>query len=269
MLVRRMLVRSGRGLRLLFLVALLPLFAACASGPYADARDPLEPLNRGVSTVNHALDKALLRPVARGYTELTPGPVRTAVRNFFGNLRDILSIPNNLLQAKPRQGIEMTMRVIMNTVFGLGGMIDIASAARMPRHANDFGQTLGYWGVPSGPYLVLPLLGPSTVRDAVGRAVDIAAGLSGPIVQAAAQSQHTANVVSVGMLALDLVDTRARLMPTTDYAEKVATDLYTFTRDTWLQNRAASIREATLGDGNDEGDWTDSAASTDGAATTP
>ncbi|MCA3187978.1 MAG: VacJ family lipoprotein, partial [Cupriavidus sp.] len=152
-------------------VAALAL-AGCATGPNANPADPLEPFNRGVSTFNDNLDKYALKPVAEGYQDYIPSPVRTAVGNFFSNVSDVYSAANNLLQGKPSRAAEDTMRVAINSVLGLGGLIDIATPAGLPKYKEDFGQTMGVWGVPSGPYLVLPLFGPSSVRDGTGMVVD-------------------------------------------------------------------------------------------------
>ena len=157
---------SVRALAAALAIAVLTLVSGCASGPHADPRDPLEPFNRGVYAFNDGLDRAVLKPVAQTYVDVVPSFVRTGVNNFFNNLSDAWSAVNSALQLKGQAAVDNLFRVQINTLFGLGGLIDIASDANIERHSEDFGQTLGHWGVPSGPYLVLPVLGSSTLRDA-------------------------------------------------------------------------------------------------------
>src|SRR5690606_11774512 len=146
--------------------ALAVLMTGCATAPdTADPRDPFEGFNRTVFRFNDAVDEAVLKPVATGYQKVTPSFVQTGVSNFFGNIGDVWSAVNNLRQGKLEAGMSDGMRVAINTTFGFVGLLDIASEAGLTKHKEDFGQTLGVWGVPSGPYLVLPLLGPSTIRD--------------------------------------------------------------------------------------------------------
>ena len=153
-------------------VALAASLAACASGPNANPRDPLEPFNRGMTDVNDAVDGAVLKPVATVYRDITPDPVRTGVNNFFQNLGDVWSFINATLQLRPREAAENFLRFNVNTVFGVAGWFDVASEMGLERTRLDFGQTLGRWGVPPGPYLVLPLFGPSSVRDAAGFSIE-------------------------------------------------------------------------------------------------
>lgn len=149
------------------------LLAACASSESArQANDPLEPLNRAVFGFNTALDDAVLEPVAAAYTTVTPRPARDGVRNFMDNLNQPVVFANALLQAKPRASVETFGRFTVNTIFGIGGLFDVASAAGIARHNEDFGQTLAVWGVGEGVYLMLPVLGPSNLRDGTGRFVD-------------------------------------------------------------------------------------------------
>ena len=143
----------------------LSLLAGCATGPNANPEDPYESFNRGVYSFNDGLDKAVLKPVATAYHDVAPKPIRTGVSNFFGNLGDVWSFVNNLLQGRGSDALDSMVRVNVNTLFGLGGLLDIATEMGVQRHKQDFGLTLGHWGVQTGPYLVLPLLGPSTLRD--------------------------------------------------------------------------------------------------------
>jgi phospholipid-binding lipoprotein MlaA len=220
--------------------------AGCATGPDADPRDPLEPMNRGVQRFNDAVDEAVFKPVARGYVSVTPSPVRTGVSNFFGNLGDLWSSVNAGLQLRPRETAENLMRFSVNTVLGFGGLLDIAGEAGIPRTRIDFGQTMGRWGVPSGPYVVLPLLGPSTARDSAGLLVDAEGDLLGYV-----DDVPTRN----SLYALRIVDTRAQLLGATNLLEGAALDKYSFTRDFYLNRRQRQIDEMIdkgigLGDGN-------------------
>ena len=152
------------------------LLGGCASGPNANPADPLEPYNRSMTRFNDNLDKAVLKPVATAYRDVTPQPLRTGVTNFFANLGDAWSFVNNVLQGQGEGAYNSMVRFSVNTVFGIGGLFDVASEAGIQRAKQDFGQTLGRWGVPTGPYLVLPLLGPSSVRDTAGLSVDLFVG---------------------------------------------------------------------------------------------
>jgi phospholipid-binding lipoprotein MlaA len=208
------------------------LLGGCATGPNADPRDPIEPFNRGVSKFNDAVDRAVVRPAAIAYRDMLPSPIRTGVSNFFYNLQDAWSAVNNTLQLKPEQAGNSLVRFGVNSVFGLGGVLDIATEMRIERYTEDFGQTLGRWGVGTGPYLVLPLLGPSTLRDTAALPVDMKGSLASHI-----DNIPTRNSVTV----LNLLSQRSRLLPTTDMLDQVALDPYTFTRDAFLQRRRSTI----------------------------
>ena len=157
--------------RILVLTIALGL-AGCATTA-SNPKDPLEPFNRAMFTFNDTLDKAAVKPAAELYTTLLPGFVQTAIGNFFGNLGDVWTMVNNFLQGKVADGASDVMRVAVNTTFGLGGLLDIATEAGLPKHKEDFGQTLGKWGVKSGPYIVLPVLGSSTLRDTIATPLDL------------------------------------------------------------------------------------------------
>lgn len=202
--------------------------SGCATGPNANPRDPLEPLNRGVYRFNDAVDRGLVKPVATAYREGLPSPVRTGVTNFFANLQDAWSGVNNALQLKPQATVESFLRFGVNTVFGLVGLLDIATDMRIERHTEDFGQTLGYWGMGAGPYLVLPLLGPSTLRDTAALPVDAHGNLVNQASDVPTRNSAT---------ALHLLDRRARLLDASNMLDQVALDPYTFTRDAFLQRR--------------------------------
>jgi phospholipid-binding lipoprotein MlaA len=221
------------------LAGFLLLLAGCASVPHADPRDPLETLNRGVARFNDGFDKSLLKPVAASYEHHVPAPVRQGVSNFFGNLGDAWSALNSALQLKAPQAAQSVLRVSVNTVFGIGGLLDIAGEAGIERHKQDFGSTLARWGVPAGPYLVLPLFGPSTMRDTAGLPVD---WLVNPV--------RLVNPVAArnSMYSLDAVDTRALLLPLGAIVDNSALDSYTFVRDAYLQHREAQLSAESDGD---------------------
>jgi phospholipid-binding lipoprotein MlaA len=208
------------------------LATGCATGPGANPKDPLEPMNRSIARFNDSLDENVLKPVATGYRDATPDLVQKGVRNVFNNLSDMWSTVNSGLQLKGRDTAESFMRVVVNTVFGVYGIFDVATEIKLQRHTEDFGQTLGYWGVPSGPYLVLPLLGPSTLRDTAGLPVDTSADVVRNL-------DHIPTRNSA--LSLRIVEKRADLLKTTGMLEQAALDKYSFTRDSYLQYRRAQI----------------------------
>jgi phospholipid-binding lipoprotein MlaA len=213
-------------------LALAAVLTGCATGPTRDSRDPIEPFNRGVSEFNDAVDKAVLKPVATVYADVTPDPVRTAVGNFFANLRDVWTAVNATLQLRGEDAATSAMRVSVNTTFGFWGLLDLASELRLYRVNADFGQTLGYWGVPPGPYLVLPLLGPSTLRDTVGMGVEA----SGDLVQGISDVP-TRNT----LYTLRAVETRAGLLRAGAVLDEAALDKYSFTREVFLTRRQSAI----------------------------
>jgi phospholipid-binding lipoprotein MlaA len=210
----------------------LSVLAGCASGPTADARDPLEPLNRSIYQFNEGVDRVVLKPVATAYVDVTPGPVRAGVGNFFGNLRDAWSAVNAALQARPREAAENGMRFGLNSTLGLIGLLDVASEMGLERTTLDFGQTLGRWGVPDGPYLMLPLLGPSTLRDTVALPVDAQGDALGSVGHMPTRNE---------MQLLRLVDKRAGLLRAGEMLQDAALDPYSFVRDSYLQRRQSQI----------------------------
>ena len=210
----------------------LALMSGCATGPGANPADPFEPFNRGVFRFNDSVDEAILRPVATAYRNSLPLPVRTGVNNFFGNLGDVWNFANSVMQLRLRASAENFMRFNVNTVFGLGGLLDIATEAGIERHNEDFGQTLGRWGVPSGPYLVLPLLGPSTIRDAVvlpiDRFGDVLLHLDGGVTRSS-------------LVVLRVIDARSNFLRASQLLDDAALDKYSFTRDAHLQRRLNDV----------------------------
>ena len=214
------------------LVSLLAL-GGCATGPQTNPADPLEPFNRSMTSFNDGLDKAVLKPVATAYKDVLPSPVQTGVHNFFGNLQDMWSVVNNALQLKPQQTVEMCVRVGVNTTIGLVGLFDVASEMDIPRSTEDFGQTLGYWGVGSGPYVVLPVFGPSTLRDGVSF---FSADHWGDVVG------HVDHIPTRNSAyALRAVDTRVQLFKAEQLLDAAALDKYSFTRDSYLQMRKNQV----------------------------
>jgi phospholipid-binding lipoprotein MlaA len=225
MTTRSMVRRAG----LAVLLALQLLATGCATVSVgANPRDPWEGYNRQVWRFNEAVDEAVLLPVARGYRAVVPEPVRTGVSNFFGNLSDVWSLVNNVLQFKPRESAETLARVGLNSTVGLFGLIDVASGVNLQRHREDFGQTLGYWGLPSGPYLVLPLLGPSTLRDTAALPVDWKGDLVGTVSDTPTRSVLTGT---------RLVNLRASVLDAGRLLNDAALDKYSFVRDAHLQRR--------------------------------
>lgn len=189
--------------------------------------DPWERWNRKVFAFNEVIDETVLEPVARAWRDHVPQLLRTGVSNFFGNVGDVWSTVNHFLQGKVGSGMEMGMRVLSNTFFGLGGVLDPATEMRLPRRSEDLGQTLGVWGLPAGPYLVLPLLGPSSLRDAAAVPLDRYASAPSVYMDVNAYTSSLLQIVSV----------RAELLATTQLLTEVALDKYSFTRDGYLARR--------------------------------
>jgi phospholipid-binding lipoprotein MlaA len=206
------------------------LVGGCATS--GDPRDPLEGLNRGVLVFNDAVDENLLQPAARLYRNVTPSGLRDSVRNFFGNLDDLYIGANNLLQGKVEQGLGDLMRVAINTTFGFFGIIDWASDMGLDKHDEDFGQTLARWGVGDGAYLVLPLLGPSTLRDTAALPVDWEGD---PVLR------HTPVDERNALTATRTVARRADLLGASSTLEEAALDRYVFLREAFLQRRRSLV----------------------------
>ncbi|HEY2019926.1 VacJ family lipoprotein [Paraburkholderia sp.] len=204
------------------------LLAGCATVETPTKGDPLEGFNRTIFTVNDKIDQYALKPVAKGYVWATPQPVRDSVTNFFSNIGDVYIAANNLLQLRIADGVSDIMRIVINTVFGVGGLFDVATLAKLPKHENDLGLTFGHYGVPPGPYLVLPLFGPSTVRDAVG---SIGNYYVNPV------SYIDPPGLSWGLYGLNVVNVRANLLGASDVLEGAALDKYSFVRNAYLQRR--------------------------------
>jgi phospholipid-binding lipoprotein MlaA len=226
-------------LNILLLLALALLSACATIEEPTDPHDPFESYNRAIYNFNDGVDKYLFKPVAEGYATITPDPAQKGISNFFSNLDDVLVLINNLLQLKLTQAASDTARIIINTSFGLFGLIDWASDIGLQKHHEDFGQTLGYWGVPSGPYFVLPFIGPSTLRDASGFAMD--STYFNPIYKELHEDfppPSRENEAAVwGMTIVKTIDIRAKLLKAEKILDAAALDPYIFIREGYLQRR--------------------------------
>ncbi|QLI81822.1 VacJ family lipoprotein [Chitinibacter fontanus] len=208
------------------LISLLAVVCTACATPQNNY-DPLESVNRPIYSFNTALDTHVVRPVAVAYSEYIPPPLRSAVSNFFGNLDDLFGVPAALLQAKGTKAAKSGSRVLVNSTLGLGGLIDWASDMPIEKQDEDFGQVLGAWGVPSGPYLMVPFYGPLTLRDSSDKLVRLSWGPIDYIDPLAGQ---------IAYYGLYLTDLRASLLPY-DAALQDQLDPYAFVRDTYLQRR--------------------------------
>lgn len=219
-----------------FLMPGLALAAALALGGCASTRpgDPLEPINRQVFAFNETLDEAILAPAARGYRAITPPLVRTGVDNVFSNARDLWTAFNQVLQGKGEAAASSWMRFATNTIVGLGGLIDVATPLGLARGQEDLGQTLGHYGLASGPYLVLPLFGPSSVRDVSDLPF---ISVFTPAVLAEGSSAR------LGIQALRIIDLRAQVLGSKQLLDEVALDRYTFVREAYLQRRLNLVHD--------------------------
>jgi phospholipid-binding lipoprotein MlaA len=225
-------------LKRLVLLSVTCLFVGCASIPAGvepSPRDPWEPFNRSVFEFNEGLDKYLLKPVVAAYRFILPEIVREGIYNFFSNYSDIYTALKNLLQGKPDYAFNDLMRVAVNTIFGLGGLMDVATPGGLEKHKEDWGQTFGVWGVPSGPYVVLPFFGPSTVRDTFGTAADL-------------ETDYLFKYIpDVGLrnsiTGLRVINARNTFYEAGDLLDGAALDKYSFIRDAYLQRREYQINE--------------------------
>lgn len=218
-------------IRILLTLAMVAL-TGCASTHAKNPADPLESFNRGVYRFNDTVDKAIAKPVAQGYNAVMPVPAKTMVSNFFSNLDDVIVMINDLLQFKLVQAFSDSGRLVINTTVGAFGLVDVATQVGFEKHNEDFGQTLGYWGVGNGPYLVLPFLGPSTVRDGVGLYAD-----SRP-----SRIRHMSHMRSRNQLYLTKsINRRAQLLDQEKVLEEAALDRYEFIRDAYLLYRKSLV----------------------------
>ncbi len=215
----------------------------CASleGP-TDPEDPFESFNRSMYNFNNAIDKHALKPVAKGYDRITPAPVKKGIGNFFSNLDDVIVIANDLLQLKIGQFFSDPGRFIINSTLGIYGLIDWSSDLGLEKHNEDFGQTLGHWGVSSGPYLVLPFFGSSSVRDLSGTIVDDNnfSAIHHEVHEGTPFPERD-NDISLGLTLVDTIDSRARLLKAERLLDAAALDPYIFVRDAYLQRRQSLV----------------------------
>jgi phospholipid-binding lipoprotein MlaA len=225
------------GCRLNWLVLFIAaLVGGCAVSPtqVKDPRDPLEPFNRAVFRFNTDFDKAFLQPLAKGYRIITPKPVDRSISNFFYNLADVTSAVNNLLQFKMSRVTSDVGRVLINSSVGVFGLFDVATNVGLPSYKEDFGQTLGYWGLGAGPYFVLPILGPSSIRDTVGWAGNL---VTDPLMYVENNNLYN------GLRGTQIINQRAEYLAAGDIMNDAALDTYSFMRDAYLQRRLSLVHD--------------------------
>ena len=224
--------KAKRVLPALIAAAFIGGLSGCATTAN-NPKDPYEGFNRAMFTVNEGLD-VVIKPVAQGYDAAAPLPVKAGVGNFFGNIYDVWTAVNNLLQGKGCDGFSDVGRVLINTTLGIGGVFDVASEMGLEKHTEDFGQTLGVWGVGDGPYFYWPLIGPRTTRDTFGWMIDTAADPVWRVDDVALRNS---------LVGVHFIDMRASFLPTDKVVEQAAFDKYNYIRDAYLQNRRSAIND--------------------------
>ncbi len=222
---------------LVIVLSLALSLTGCATTGSVDSRDPFEGLNRGVYSFNKTVDSIVIDPLTGIYRAITPDFVDRGITNFFSNLNDISVIVNDLMQLKVEQAVEDTLRFVFNTTVGLFGFFDVASAIDMPKHKEDFGQTLATWGVGSGPYLMMPLFGPTTLRDTSRFPVD--GFLLNPV------SYLESDSLKIGLFGLNYADVKSDLRKTTELAEQVSLDEYEFIKNAYFEQRETLINDGS------------------------
>lgn len=242
--------KASRALLLSNLVILMNLLG-CASTPTSESKqtDSLEGWNRGTQSFNDSLDKHVMKPIAKGYQKITPEPVNEGVTNFFSNINDIGVTINDLLQFKLLQGGMDFSRFLINTTVGVAGFFDVAQKINLPKHNEDFGQTLGFWGVPSGTYLVLPFVGPSSPRDTFGLVGD---ALLNPLTYVSAFGGAAVNAATAGSKVLDVTDTRADVLSSEKVLDEAAVDRYDFIKNAYQQRREYLIHDGNPPEATDD-----------------
>ena len=220
---------------LLIICLCLNLIACANLGSRGDPRDPLEGFNRGVYSFNEKLDETIIRRLARFYQTITPEILDTGISNFFSNVNDIIVVFNDVLQFKMRQAMSDISRFLFNSTLGIGGLFDVATGYGHPKHNEDFGQTLARWGFGPGPYLMVPVLGPSTVRDAVGYAA--ATTVVSPL------SYITSTAQYYGVMAINYVDFKADTLSEQRLLQETAVDKYEFTKNAYFEMRDNLIHD--------------------------
>jgi len=227
---------NRKGIQLIVLSLVMSFLVGCASIPEGQPRskkDPWELVNRNVFSFNESIDKYAIKPITKVYEFIFPVYVRERFSNVFANVGDVYTAVNQLLQGKPKTAVEDLTRVIVNTTFGIGGIFDVATEAGLEKHSEDFGQTFGVWGIKDGPYMMLPLLGPSNVRDTVGWAFDI---------QTDILLTYIDNIpVRNAITGIRIVDQRSKYLSSTSLLGEAAFDKYTFIRDAYIQRRRNRI----------------------------
>lgn len=232
-------IQIGNIMRNKFLIILMTSFITVMTGcASVDNRDPLEGLNRGVYKFNDVSDKAVFKPIAGAYKAVLPAPVRGSVNNFFSNLKTFVTAINQVLQFKFNKAAESAGRFVINSTVGIAGLFDVASKQGIPQYKEDFGQTLGYWGVGNGAYLVLPFFGPSSLRDGAGLITE--SMTIEPL--GYVDDPRTRNI----LLGTKFIDTRASFLPGSDLLDEAALDPYTFMRDAYLQRRANQVADGEV-----------------------
>lgn len=243
----RMAIRFSSHLKLAAVLFLaMGTLSACSSSQYGEVYDPIEPVNRGIFKFNNAVDEAVLEPVAKGYRAVVPDPARTGVRNALRNLKTPTILANNLLQADLTGAGNTLTRFFANTLFGFGGVVDVAGAEGVVYQEEDFGQTLGVWGAGHGPYLVLPLFGPSSVRDTTGLVVD---GYADPVRIWLMNSDNEGWYY--GRVAVATIDKREELLDALSDLKRNSVDYYAAMRSAYVQKRASQVN------GQDDADLPD------------
>ena len=223
----------------LLLIATI-VFTSLISSSVAKASDddPLEPMNRAIFGFNEVVDDAILEPVAEGYRYITPDPIEDSISNFFNNLGEINTIVNSALQLKLDKTISSSSRFVINSTVGVLGLFDVATTLGIDRHREDFGQTLGHYGISPGPYLVLPFFGPSSLRDAPGFYIDVL--IEKDISPIHTELHHEERQI---IQATNVIDTRANLLKATKILDTAAKDKYIFLRESYLQRRAKLVTD--------------------------
>lgn len=260
--------RAQRNVRLASVLGATALVTGCATVTHPNPDDPWESYNRSMYTFNDTFDRALLKPIASGYDQLMPDPAQTCIHNIFNNVLDVWSAANSFLQGRGHDFFNTLGRVLFNSTMGLGGCIDVASMNGSNRIQNDFGVTLGVWGMDAGPYLVLPFMGSSSLRDATSTVGTLAAGVS-PLTPVLEINNVPLRNSIIGVYA---VDTRANLLDADRLVNEVALDRYSFIRDAYMQRRKAQVDSRLAGttlpdyDDDDLPDYSDDAEAAPAAA---
>ena len=232
-------MRSMRILLVGFMSIILSGCATYSSDSFSGSSDPWQAVNKPFFAMNDAIDSVLFKPLAKGYNAVTPKPIKTGVTNFFSNLNEIDNAINNLFQGKPKQFATSIGRLTVNTTIGLGGIFDVASHMGLTHSPEDFGQTIGSFGVDSGPYVILPLLGSSSVRDIPGRVLSM---YINPLAWLDDVSFRNT------MVGVNAIDTRSNLLAKEDIASEISKDKYTLYRDAYLEEREFQISDGNIND---------------------